>query len=423
MLKNWRRRKFKGGFLVIKMRQQRKLEHIQQALSLDDGPVANGFNDVHLIHNALPGLNSQEIDLSVEFLGKTLKMPLLINAITGGNPLVTEINRRLAQIAAQAGIAIAVGSQGAALGKNSGEKESADDAVLIDSYRVMRLENPRGVVIANISAGTDLKGAWRAIEMIEADALQIHLNPAQEMAMQEGDRDFSCWAKNIEQIVKACPVPVIVKEVGFGISWEVSYKLLELGVRYIDIGGAGGTNFVKIELGRNDRRSPEFETWGIPSAISLAEVVWAKERYGKSAGDITVIASGGIRQGWEAVKALAMGAKLVGIAGAVLKHLFFVQVHSCKAKPSRRYGEPCLKCNQGEEFLLSLKSGGFDLTAVQEYLTNLRQDMLVNMALTGCLKPEDLQKLPCIVTGLAKDWLEQRRIPVSFWADRGGERA
>ncbi|MBM7865515.1 type 2 isopentenyl-diphosphate Delta-isomerase [Heliobacterium gestii] len=370
------------------IRQQRKLDHIRQALALDDGPALNGFTDVRLIHDALPAVDFRSIDLSVPWGGKRLAMPLLINAITGGTSLVTEINRRLARLAARNGVAVAVGSQAAAL----------RDPRLRDSYRVMRDENPDGVVLANVNPNTPAEKALEAVNMLEADGLQVHLNPAQELAMAEGDRDFRHWTGNIAELARHCPVPLIVKEVGAGISLETARRLLDLGVRHIDVGGAGGTNFVAIELRRQGQCLPAFEAWGIPTAVSLAETVWAVHR-GLPAGEkACIIASGGIRDGWDGAKALAMGASLVGIAGAPLKGL--------------------LGAGSGA---FSVAGNGEGDNAAQGWIDRFRHALRLSLALTGCCRIDDLQNRPCLLTGDLRERLDLRGIAAAFWARRSGE--
>ncbi|MZP28858.1 type 2 isopentenyl-diphosphate Delta-isomerase [Heliobacterium undosum] len=370
------------------IRQQRKLDHIRQALALDDGPLSNGFNDVRLLHDALPTVDFRAVDLSVPWMGKRLTMPLLINAITGGTSLVTEINRRLARLAARNGVAVAVGSQAAAL----------RDPRLRDSYRVMRDENPDGVVFANVNPNTPAEKALEAVNMLEADGLQVHLNPAQELAMAEGDRDFRHWSGNIAELVRHCPVPLIVKEVGAGISMETAKRLLDLGVRCIDVGGAGGTNFVAIELRRQGQSIPAFESWGIPTAASLAETVWTVESRQPSGDKATVIASGGIRDGWEAAKALSMGASLVGIAGAPLKGLL-----------------------GGSPGAFSPSGNAEGDKAAQGWIDSFRHALQVNLALTGSSRVADLRNRPCLLTGALRDWLDLRGVPAAFWARRSGE--
>ncbi len=218
--------KVKEGILLIRInlgqggwrisRKLRKKEHLEYALKTSQLPAENGFSDIFLVYDALPDLNFKQIDTSLEFLKKKLKAPLLINAMTGGHPEVKQINRSLAAVAARAGIAMAVGSQTAGL----------EDPQVRDTYRIARDENPAGVLLANLSALAAPPMVKEAVEMIEADGVQLHLNVAQELAMPEGDRNFRGALANIEKISALSPVPVIVKEVGFGLSREAVRKNL-----------------------------------------------------------------------------------------------------------------------------------------------------------------------------------------------------
>lgn len=347
------------------MRQSRKLDHIRWALELCDGPRASGFADVRLVHNALPDLDSQEINTEVEVFGCRLKMPLLINAMTGGNRQVLEINRSLARAARAAGVGMAVGSQTGALLQPD----------LADTYRVTREENPNGLIIANVGASVDVALALQAVEMIKANALQLHLNVAQELAMSEGDVQFRRAYENIREIVRVSPVPVIVKEVGFGISKEVALKLRGVGTRWIDVGGAGGTNFVVIEH-RRAKQTPIPEGWGIHTAASLAEVFSA-------CPDLGIVACGGIRSSLDVVKSLAMGASLVGIAGLCLKTL--------------------------------LQKSYCDLT---ELLDGFQFDLSRIMLLLGAGSIDDLRKVPLVITGYTGEWLRERGVDTRQWAQR-----
>ncbi|QGG47779.1 type 2 isopentenyl-diphosphate Delta-isomerase [Heliorestis convoluta] len=367
------------------LREVRKIDHIRQTLALEDGPQDNGFSHVHLIHNALPALNVEEIDLSLSFLGKKVNSPLLINAITGGHQSVTEINRRLAQVAARKGLALAVGSQSAGL----------RNPELWSSYSVVRENHPDGVIIANVNADTTVTEALRAIEVIEADGIQVHLNVAQELAMKEGDRHFRDWIKRISDLVQHSPVPVIVKEVGFGISKEVAFELLDRGVTYIDVGGAGGTNFVSIELRRQSKENRGFESWGIPTAMTLGEVIWAYQQKGIPFHEGAVIATGGIRNGWEAAKALAMGATAFGMAGSILKRLLLSVVPS-----------------QEERLIPQSSDLNGRIEAVEDYIDDFEQELLQAMVLTGSQNLQDLHGKPCIFTGRVKEWFEQREIVI-----------
>lgn len=282
------------------LRQSRKLQHIQQALQLQSEDCnCSLLKEIKLIHNCLPELDLAEVILETEFLKKTLAYPVLLNALTGGSEDVADYNRQLALIAAQLQIPIAVGSQFSAI----------ENVAMRQSFQVVRDLNPQGVVIANVGAHAKLAQAREAVEMVAADALQIHLNPAQELIMSEGDRNFRGYLHNIADIVANLKVPVIVKETGCGIHAEQLKQLLAIDVQHIDIGGCGGTNFLAIEAGRrNLQLEKELLAWGIPTAVSLAQ---ASELM---APDKFLIATGGIKTSMDIVRCLAMGADMVGMA-------------------------------------------------------------------------------------------------------------
>jgi isopentenyl-diphosphate delta-isomerase len=289
---------------VYIIRKQRKTEHLHLAVQTVDGPDQNGFEDIALIPDAVPELNLDDIDLSNRFLGKYLACPIIINALTGGTEEAKTINRQLARLVGKYGLAMAVGSQTIAL----------EDHRLIDSFTVVREINPQGLLIANVSANSPVAEALAAVKMIAADGLQLHFNIPQELAMHEGDRHFRGILDNVRGIVDQCPVPVIAKEVGFGFSRESVSKLHAGGVNIFDCGGKGGTNFLAIEDQRGGMFDQSFYDWGIPTAVSLAEIVDLQL-------PIQVVASGGIRSASDLAKAIAMGADLVGITGLFLKIL------------------------------------------------------------------------------------------------------
>jgi len=277
---------------LLIIRQTRKLDHIKYALQMDDPFGDNGFSDIHLIHQSLPELAFEEVDPATVFLNKKIAAPLLINAMTGGNKELAKINQSMARIARKTRIAMAVGSQKAGL----------EDPELRFTYTIAREENPDGVLLANLSASCLPEEADAAVEMIKADGMQLFLNAPQELVMEEGERDFRHILRNIRAIQERVRVPVIVKEVGFGMSKETITRLYEAGVRYVDVGGSGGTNFIYIENCRQqgkDSRS-EITHWGIPTAISLLEGLSLQL-------PVSFIASGGITSVLEAAKALALG--------------------------------------------------------------------------------------------------------------------
>mgnify|MGYP000889096925 CR=1 FL=1 len=346
-------------------RIKRKLEHLQYALQSAPGPLSSGWEDLHLVHQALLKTDLKDVDTSVTLFNKKLALPLIINAMTGGAEGLEKYNRVFAEIANEFGLGMAVGSQTAAIHHKS----------KAFSFQIVRKVNPQGLIFANVSAGVKPETALAAVEMIEADALQLHLNGVQELVMKEGDREFKHWALNIENICRLVSVPVVVKEVGNGISWEIAKKLGELGVSGIDTGGSGGTNFASIELARNQRENLEFlRFWGIPSAASLLEVCSLNSA-------LTIIASGGITNSLESMKALAVGADAVGIAGS------FLQVLAKEGKEGLRK----FVCNFGDELRLV-------------------------MLLTGTQNVAEIRKLPVVITGLIREWYEQR------WESHGGER-
>jgi isopentenyl-diphosphate delta-isomerase len=216
---------------------RRKDEHVRYAVDQQhQGFPNNDFDSITFVHHALAGIDSAEVRLGTEFAGTSWQTPLYINAMTGGSESTGRINHQLAVAARETGLAIASGSMSAYL----------RDESVADSYRVLRQENPVGFVIANVNANATVDQARRAVDLLEADALQIHLNAMQEIVMPEGDRDFSHWPRQIERISASAPVPVIVKEVGFGLSHKTVELLRNLGVTVADVGGRGGTNFARI---------------------------------------------------------------------------------------------------------------------------------------------------------------------------------
>jgi isopentenyl-diphosphate delta-isomerase len=348
-------------------RQQRKKDHLKYAIKTAQVPVQHGFSDIYLVYEALPELNLEQVDTSVEFLGKKLKAPLLINAITGGHADVRQINRSLARGAALAGIAMAVGSQTAGL----------DDPAVRDTYIVARDENPDGVLLANLSALAAPAKAKDAVGMIDADGIQLHLNVAQELAMTEGDRNFRGILANIAKIVDQSPVPVIIKEVGYGISLETVRKLHDIGVKYVDVGGKGGTDFIKIEYMRSDRDyQGSFQNIGIPAAASLIEALSLDL-------PVSVVASGGFTGGTDVVSALTLGAKLVGMAGHFLQVLFA----------------------GGEQGLI-------------ERINDIIDELRKTMVMVGAGDLVELTSKPVIITGFTAEWLLRRGVDITRYSRR-----
>ena len=291
----------------------RKGDHLDIVLSprLSFQRAPTGFDSVRFEHAALPELHLDAIDLGVDFLGRRLRAPLLISSMTGGPVRAEAINARLAEAAEALGIALAVGSQRIAI--------EGRGAAGLD--RALRRRAPSVPILANIGAaqlaiGYGLREAARAVEMIDADALIIHLNPLQEAVQPEGDRDWRGILAAIERLAGSLPVPLVAKEVGAGLSGTVARRLVDAGVAVIDVAGAGGTSWAAIEAERiADPHAREtalaFADWGIPTALAIRSVRAACPQ-------ATVIGSGGIRTGVDAAKAIRLGANLVGQAGASL---------------------------------------------------------------------------------------------------------
>lgn len=351
------------------MRQSRKYDHLKYAVMLNDGPRQTCFTDFTLIHNCLPDIDASQVNMTTSVAGIQLKHPLIFNAITGGAEKVTVINQRLAEVARTTGSAMAVGSQYAGL----------EQPETIISYQVARNYNPDGVIFANLGAHVAPEQACAAVDMIEAQALQIHLNVAQEVTMAEGERVFSNYLKNIEAIVKKLSVPVIVKEVGCGIAAEQAAKLSEIGVKAIDVGGSGGTNFIAIEAARRERHiSEELSGWGIPTAISAVEVSSVLS------SSVDMVVSGGVRTPLDAVKAMVIGAAGVAVASPLIKILQ----------------------HDDNNYLI-------------QWVNNFINDMKTFMLLTGSVEFRQLRQKPVVITGYSKEWLNSRGIDTSKYAMRG----
>lgn len=291
--------------------QQRKKEHLE--LCLDDknvtGTQGTGLDLRSFIHNALPEVDFAEIDLSTIFLGKTLKAPLLISSMTGGFNLAREVNRNLALAAQRLGLAMGVGSQRVALEEGS----------VADSFRVRDLA-PDILLLANLGAvqlnyGYGIEQCREAVRMIQADGLLLHFNVLQEAVQPEGNRNFKGLTKKIAEVCRQLEVPVVAKEVGSGISGEVALRLKRAGVKAIDVAGRGGTSWYTVEAKRSARKGQPvdlpFADWGIPTEEALAQVRQAVP-------DLEIVASGGIRNGLDVAKSIALGANIAAIGQPLL---------------------------------------------------------------------------------------------------------
>lgn len=339
------------------MRKYRKVEHIENYLKTSF-VGSNLLDDVFLYNNSLPEIDFYEIDTSTDFIGKKINFPLMINAMTGGTDFSADINRDLARVAREFHLPMAVGSQTIIF----------EDSESIESFKVARdIIGEDGIVIANINGHTRLEDAQKAIDVIDADAIQVHLNPAQELAQEEGDRSFKNILSNIRVLLDGLDKPLIVKEVGFGISKDVAKRLYDIGVRNIDISGHGGTNFFEVENLRSPNQDlAELYSWGIPTALALIEAKSLKK------DDMKLIASGGIRNSTELIKSIVLGADMVGISGEILTYL----IH-----------------------------GGYEYT--MQYISNLIYKSKMLMMLTGSSTIKDLQKTPYKLTGKLREFIMQ----------------
>ena len=300
--------------------QRRKADHIRVCLEEDVQfrTVTTGLERYRFEHCCLPELDWADLNLSTTFLSKSLGAPLLISSMTGGTEQAQLINTRLAVLAQQYGFAMGVGSQRVAV-----EMPAVTPTFAIRQYA------PDCLLLANLGAvqlnyGYGLKECQQAIDALEADALILHLNVLQESVQTRGDRNFKGLLHKIEHLCTHLPVPVIAKEVGNGISAPMAQRLLSAGVTAIDVAGAGGTSWAKVEGGRateprQRRLGQTFADWGIPTADCIAQVRTI-------APDVPLIASGGIRNGLEVAKAIALGADLVGLA-----HPFLVAANDSEA--------------------------------------------------------------------------------------------
>lgn len=336
----------------------RKDEHVSLARAFHQKPKENDFDAVRLVHSSLVTTRSDEIDLSTEILGLKLSAPFYINAMTGGSEKTKKINHDLAIIARETHLMMATGSVSAAL----------KDPAVADSYSVVREVNPNGIILGNMGAGRTSKDAEKIVDLLRADGMQIHLNVPQELVMPEGDHDFHEWSQNIQETIQQLPVPVIVKEVGFGMNRETIQQLKKLGTKAVDVSGRGGTSFSQIENARRKKRELSYlDDWGQSTVISLLEA--------REIEDLTLLASGGIRDAYDIFKALCLGAKAVGISATILN---------------------------------SLMSNGIDPTIemIEDWKTQLHRLYLMTNKKTTA----DLVHNPLIISGAPKEWCQARGI-------------
>jgi isopentenyl-diphosphate delta-isomerase len=343
---------------------QRKADHLELAESGDVGfkQTTTLFECVRLIHDALPELALEEVDTSVNVLGKRLAAPLVIAAMTGGHDRAERVNRELAALAEQHHIAFGLGSQ-RAMHKS---REKVRSYAIRDVAPTALVFGNLGIVQASSMSSSEVEDLILAIG---ADALCVHLNPAMELIQDEGDRDFRGGIETLARLTADLHVPLIAKETGCGISSHVARRLREAGVRHVDVPGAGGTSWVAVETHRasGERRSLgyTFWDWGIPTAASVYLV--------QNFGFETVIATGGVKSGLDIAKAITLGATLGGVARPVLQ---------------------------------ALERGGRDGAAAM--LTQIAEEVRIAMLLVGARNVVELGRAPRIVTGELVDWMRQK---------------
>ncbi|AFE53459.1 type 2 isopentenyl-diphosphate Delta-isomerase [Rickettsia prowazekii] len=291
---------------------ERKQEHIEINLKQNvNSTLKSGLESIKFIHNALPEINYDSIDTTTTFLGKDMKAPILISSMTGGTARARDINYRLAQAAQKSGIAMGLGSMRILLTK--------PDTIKTFTVRHVAPDIP---LLANIGAvqlnyGVTPKECQYLIDTIKADALILHLNVLHELTQPEGNKNWENLLPKIKEVINYLSVPVIVKEVGYGLSKQVAKKLIKAGVKVLDIAGSGGTSWSQVEAYRaknsmQNRIASSFINWGITTLDSLKMLQEISK-------DITIIASGGLQSGIDGAKAIRMSANIFGLAGKLLK--------------------------------------------------------------------------------------------------------
>lgn len=344
----------------------RKDEHVSLAKAFH-AKHETDFDEIRLIHQSFPEIAVQDVSLSTTLATYDTPFPFFINAMTGGSEKTKQINHDLALVARETNLAMATGSVSAAL----------KDPSVQDSFTITRKVNPDGLLFANVGAGTSLEKAKKAVDLFDADALQIHVNAPQELVMPEGDRNFSHWLDLIEEITAKLDVPVIVKEVGFGMTRETMAALLGRGVRHIDVSGRGGTSFTQIENARRKKREFHYlDTYGQTTAESLVEASLLDTPF-------SLIASGGVRHAYDIFKALCLGADSVGLSATILHEL--------------------------------LTHGVEDTIA---FVERMKHELRMLYTMSGIRSTKEATLVPLLLEGSLKDWCVARGIHVQTYATR-----
>ncbi|MBT8171741.1 type 2 isopentenyl-diphosphate Delta-isomerase [Candidatus Bathyarchaeota archaeon] len=361
------------------MIKERKDEHIEVCLNenVQSQRITTGFEEVYLVHKALPELERERINTTLTLFGYKFDAPIFVGSMTGGTPKATKINSAIAQAVEKLNLGMGVGSQRIAI----------DDSKVEHSFSVVREAAPTAFIIANIGGPQlvnkyGVKQAKNAVEMVQANALAIHLNALQEAVQPEGDTNYSGLIKKIKELAQVLDVPIIVKETGAGISSEDAKLLEDSGVAGIDVAGAGGTSWAAVEYyrakARNDCFSQQlgetFWDWGIPTVASIVETV--------NSVDLPVIASGGIRTGIDVIKSIALGASLTSATFPFL--------------------EPAMK----------------DSDSVKNALECLKEELRNAMFLVGAKSIQELKSVPIILTGKIAEWLKMRGFNIEIYARR-----
>ena len=359
----------------------RKIEHILICLSKNVIPKekTTGLEDIEFVHVSLPEINKSDIDTSIKLLGHELAAPIVIAAMTGGHPKAAKINATLAEAAQELNIAMGVGSQRAAL----------EDPSLEYTYSIAREKAPDILLIGNIGAPQILEknrieNIRKIVEMIDADAVAIHLNALQEAIQPEGEAVFKGVLSAIKDIVEKIEVPIIAKETGAGFAREEARSLERIGVKAIDVGGTGGTSWAAVETYRAEKLGMHFAAgigktfwdWGIPTTISTIETSFFTN-------NIEIIATGGVRTGLDAAKLISLGANAVGISLPLLKPAYEGKVEK-----------------------------------IIQILQKVIEELKITMFLVGASKITDLKKADIIIMGRTAEWLKARGFDITIFANR-----